>query len=191
MSWLTEFVRPKIRTLLGRREVPENLWHQCPACQQMIFHTRARDEPQGVPALRPPHARDRRPSACAWTFDEGSFTRIELPKVPARSAALPRQPSAIPTGCGTARERRTTTTRCSSRTARIGGQQRGRRGDGVRVHGRLDGRRGRRGHRRRGQARGAAGGAADRVHRLRRRAHAGRRDQPDADAAHRSSPRGW
>ena len=38
MNWLTEFVRPKIRTLFARREVPENLWHQCPACQQMIFH---------------------------------------------------------------------------------------------------------------------------------------------------------
>ena len=38
MSWLTEFVRPKIRTLFAKRDVPENLWHQCPACQQMIFH---------------------------------------------------------------------------------------------------------------------------------------------------------
>ena len=37
MSWLTEYVRPKIRTLFTRREVPDNLWHQCPACQQMIF----------------------------------------------------------------------------------------------------------------------------------------------------------
>ena len=37
MNWLTEFVRPKIRTLFARRDVPENLWHQCPACQQMIF----------------------------------------------------------------------------------------------------------------------------------------------------------
>jgi acetyl-CoA carboxylase carboxyl transferase subunit beta len=38
MSWLTEFVRPKIRTLLGRTDVPDNLWRQCPNCQQMIFH---------------------------------------------------------------------------------------------------------------------------------------------------------
>ena len=38
MNWLTEFVRPKIRTLFTRREVPDNLWHQCPACEQMIFH---------------------------------------------------------------------------------------------------------------------------------------------------------
>jgi len=28
MSWLTEFVGPKILTLFVRREVPENLWHQ-------------------------------------------------------------------------------------------------------------------------------------------------------------------
>src|SRR4051794_23159023 len=38
MSWLTEYVRPKIRTLFARREVPDNLWRQCPECQQMIFH---------------------------------------------------------------------------------------------------------------------------------------------------------
>ena len=25
--------------LLGQREVPENLWLQCPACKQMIFRT--------------------------------------------------------------------------------------------------------------------------------------------------------
>ena len=32
-------------------------------------------------------------------FDDGSFDRIELPKVRARSAAVPRRASAIPTGC--------------------------------------------------------------------------------------------
>ena len=51
MNWLTEFVRPKIRTLFARREVPENLWHQCPACQQMIFHRDLHREPEGLSAL--------------------------------------------------------------------------------------------------------------------------------------------
>jgi acetyl-CoA carboxylase carboxyl transferase subunit beta len=37
MSWLAEYVRPKIRTWLGRRDVPDNLWTQCPNCQQMLF----------------------------------------------------------------------------------------------------------------------------------------------------------
>ncbi len=37
MSWLNEYVRPRIRTLFSRREVPDNLWVQCPNCQQMLF----------------------------------------------------------------------------------------------------------------------------------------------------------
>ncbi|MFB0922324.1 MAG: acetyl-CoA carboxylase carboxyl transferase subunit beta, partial [Alphaproteobacteria bacterium] len=38
MSWLTEFVRPKIRALVGKSDVPDNLWHKCPSCEQMLFH---------------------------------------------------------------------------------------------------------------------------------------------------------
>ncbi len=39
MSWLTNFVRPKIRALVsGTRDVPENLWVKCPSCGALIFH---------------------------------------------------------------------------------------------------------------------------------------------------------
>ncbi len=87
MSWLTEYVRPKIRTLLGRREVPENLWHQCPACQQMIF-TRDLEKNLRVCQHCGHHMAASAAERLAWTFDavEGappSYTRIELPKVPA------------------------------------------------------------------------------------------------------------
>ncbi len=37
MNWLTNFVRPKLRALVGK-EVPDNLWHKCTKCEQMIFH---------------------------------------------------------------------------------------------------------------------------------------------------------
>lgn len=37
MSWLTN-IPPKIRALVNKPEIPENLWAQCPACEQMIFH---------------------------------------------------------------------------------------------------------------------------------------------------------
>ncbi len=44
MNWLTNYVRPKIRSLVGdRSEVPENLWHQCPSCEQMLFHRNLKD----------------------------------------------------------------------------------------------------------------------------------------------------
>lgn len=39
MNWLTDFVRPKLKELVGGgKEIPDNMWHQCPKCAQMIFH---------------------------------------------------------------------------------------------------------------------------------------------------------
>jgi acetyl-CoA carboxylase carboxyl transferase subunit beta len=82
MSWLTEYVRPRIRTLLGQRDVPENLWDQCPACQQMIFR---RDLERNLKVC--PHCGHHMRAAALerlnWTFDEASWTRIEMPKAPA------------------------------------------------------------------------------------------------------------
>jgi acetyl-CoA carboxylase carboxyl transferase subunit beta len=82
MSWLTEYVRPRIRTLLGQREVPENLWSQCPACQQMIF-TKELDRNLKVCTHCGHHMRAAAVERLDWTFDDGKYTRIELPKVPA------------------------------------------------------------------------------------------------------------
>ncbi len=80
MSWLTEFVRPKIRTLFARREVPDNLWHQCPACQQMIFATDLAANLKVCPHCGH-HMRGGAVERLGWTFDPDSFTRIELPRV--------------------------------------------------------------------------------------------------------------
>jgi acetyl-CoA carboxylase carboxyl transferase subunit beta len=81
MSWLTEYVRPRIRTLLGQREVPENLWAQCPACQQMIF-TKELEKNQKVCPHCGHHIRATAIDRLEWTFDDGMYTRIELPRVP-------------------------------------------------------------------------------------------------------------
>ncbi|MDA8051073.1 MAG: acetyl-CoA carboxylase, carboxyltransferase subunit beta [Rhodospirillales bacterium] len=82
MSWLSQYVRPKIRTLLGRREVPENLWHQCPSCQQMIFHRDLEKNLKVCPHCGH-HLRASASERLGWTFDPGSYATIELPKVAA------------------------------------------------------------------------------------------------------------
>jgi acetyl-CoA carboxylase carboxyl transferase subunit beta len=79
MSWITEYVRPKIQTLFAKREVPDNLWRQCPACQQMIFHRDLAANLKVCPHCGH-HMRGTALERLGWTFDEGSFTRIELPK---------------------------------------------------------------------------------------------------------------
>ena len=38
MNWLTNFVKPKLSALVSRKEVPENLWQNCPSCANMIHH---------------------------------------------------------------------------------------------------------------------------------------------------------
>ena len=81
MSWLSTFVRPRIRTLLGQREVPDNLWTQCPACEQMVFAKELEKQLKVCPHCGH-HLRTTVAERLAWTFDDGEFTRIELPKVP-------------------------------------------------------------------------------------------------------------
>ncbi|ACI51724.1 acetyl-CoA carboxylase, carboxyl transferase, beta subunit [Gluconacetobacter diazotrophicus PA1 5] len=80
MSWLTEYVRPKIRGLL-KREVPDNLWTNCESCSQMIL-VKDLQKAMNVCPHCGHHMRASVAERFGWTFDEGTFTRIELPKVP-------------------------------------------------------------------------------------------------------------
>jgi len=83
MSWLAEYVRPKIRTLLGRREVPDNLWVQCPECQQMLFSADLERNLKVCTACGY-HMRTTATERLTYTFDaDPGFTRIELPRAPA------------------------------------------------------------------------------------------------------------
>jgi acetyl-CoA carboxylase carboxyl transferase subunit beta len=79
MSWLTNFVRPKIREWVGKKDVPENLWHKCPACSQMIFH-RELEANLRVCGHCGHHMRLGADERLAMLFDDGVFQRVELPK---------------------------------------------------------------------------------------------------------------
>ena len=38
MNWLTNFVKPRLSSLVKRKEVPEKLWNNCLSCGNMIHH---------------------------------------------------------------------------------------------------------------------------------------------------------
>jgi acetyl-CoA carboxylase carboxyl transferase subunit beta len=38
LNWISNVVRPKIRSFLNRRDVPENLWIKCPDTGQLVFY---------------------------------------------------------------------------------------------------------------------------------------------------------
>jgi acetyl-CoA carboxylase carboxyl transferase subunit beta len=79
MSWLTNFVRPKIQALVRKTEVPDNLWEKCPSCAQMIFH-RDLEANLRVCTHCGHHLRLSWRRRLELLFDEGKFDRIELPK---------------------------------------------------------------------------------------------------------------
>ena len=79
MSWLSDFVRPKIQNLVGSREVPENLWDKCPQCSQMIFH-RDMEKTFYVCTHCGHHLRLPAKKRLELLFDDGKYQRIELPK---------------------------------------------------------------------------------------------------------------
>ena len=80
MSWLTNFVLPKIRAVVAKKEVPENLWQKCPNCGQMLF-SRDLETNLHVCASCGHHLRLAAAQRMAMLFDDGRYTLIELPKV--------------------------------------------------------------------------------------------------------------
>ena len=80
MSWLTDFVRPKIRNLVRPREVPDNLWDKCPSCGHMIFH-RDLARTMSVCPHCDYHMRLPVKDRLAMLFDGGQYARHELADV--------------------------------------------------------------------------------------------------------------
>ena len=37
MNWITNFVRPKLQAIVGKKDIPDNLWQTCPKCSQMLL----------------------------------------------------------------------------------------------------------------------------------------------------------
>jgi len=82
MSWLENVVRPKIRTLLkSKRETPENLWHKCSHCGEMIFH-RDLAEHLYVCTNCDFHNRIGAKDRLDCLFDAGNWEQIPMPSVP-------------------------------------------------------------------------------------------------------------
>lgn len=79
MNWITNYVRPKLRALVRKPEVPDNLWDKCPACEKMIFH-RDLEANQRVCTHCGHHMRLPAKRRLELLFDEGDYTQIELPK---------------------------------------------------------------------------------------------------------------
>ncbi|MCX8999476.1 acetyl-CoA carboxylase, carboxyltransferase subunit beta [Rhizobiaceae bacterium BDR2-2] len=80
MNWITNYVRPKINSMLGRREVPENLWIKCPETGEMVFHKDLEDNKWVIPSSGY-HMKMPAKARLADLFDGGEYEAFVQPKV--------------------------------------------------------------------------------------------------------------
>ncbi len=80
MNWITNFVRPKISSMLGRREMPENLWIKDPESGEMVFHQELEDNQYVIPSSGH-HMKISAKERLRFFFDNSCYDLIENPKV--------------------------------------------------------------------------------------------------------------
>lgn len=81
MNWISEVVRPRIKTLF-KRETPENLWVKCPDSGQMVFHKEVEGNHWVIPGSEH-HLKMSAQARLKMMFDEGTWIDVPLPEVAA------------------------------------------------------------------------------------------------------------
>ena len=81
MNWISEVVRPKIKTLF-KRETPDNLWIKCPDTGQMVFHKDVEANHWVIPGSNH-HLRMGAAQRLRLMFDGGTWVDVALPEVAA------------------------------------------------------------------------------------------------------------
>jgi acetyl-CoA carboxylase carboxyl transferase subunit beta len=81
VNWINNVVRPKIRGLWQKREVPDNLWVKCPETGQMVFYKDVEANQLVIPGSNF-HLRMGGEARLKSFFDQGEFIRIPSPEVP-------------------------------------------------------------------------------------------------------------
>ena len=80
MNWISNVVRPKIRSFL-KRETPENLWIKCPDSGQLVFHKDVEANQYVIPGSNF-HMRMGAVARLKAMFDDGQYEDVPLPEVP-------------------------------------------------------------------------------------------------------------
>ena len=81
MNWISNFVRPRIKSLMGRSSAPDNLWRKCTGCGEMIFHRDLVAADSVCPQCGH-HMRLGAKDRFAKLFDGGTHEILPNPEVP-------------------------------------------------------------------------------------------------------------
>lgn len=80
MSWLRDFVTPKIKAFMGASQIEDNLWTKCPACDKMLYSKELAENNKVCPYCNhhfPVDANFR----FDQLFDNKKYEKIEIVKI--------------------------------------------------------------------------------------------------------------
>ena len=80
MNWISNVVRPKIRSFL-KREVPENAWIKCPETGQLVYYKDVEANQFVIPSSNY-HMRMSATARLKALFDDAAYEEIAIPDVP-------------------------------------------------------------------------------------------------------------
>lgn len=80
MSWLTNFVRPKLRALIKKSDSPNNLWIKCNGCGQMVYH-KDLFETMNVCPNCDHHMKMTARQRIEWILDKGTIKELNIPEI--------------------------------------------------------------------------------------------------------------
>ena len=77
MNWLTNYIKPKLQSLVKKRDIPKNLWLKC-QCGTMIYY-KDYEKSLGVCDQCGTHIRLSSSMRVKFLFDEGKCEKIKVP----------------------------------------------------------------------------------------------------------------
>ena len=76
MNWLTNYIKPKLQSLVKKRDIPKNLWLKC-QCGTMIYY-KDYEKSLGVCEQCGTHIRLSSSMRVKFLFDEGKYEKIKV-----------------------------------------------------------------------------------------------------------------
>jgi len=76
MNWLTNYIKPKLQSLVKKRDIPKNLWFKC-QCGTMIYH-KDYEKSLGVCDQCGTHIRLSSNMRLQFLCDEGKYEKIKI-----------------------------------------------------------------------------------------------------------------
>ena len=79
MNWLTNYIKPKLQSLIKKKDIPKNLWIKCQnGCGSMIYYEDF-EKSLGVCTQCGIHMRLSSNIRLKFLFDEGKYEKIKIP----------------------------------------------------------------------------------------------------------------